>query len=327
MTYVTKLKNPQTDTEYQKFIRICNEVLPLKIEELYINLDNVIEQYLNMLFAMGYNDHETLKMGLINSKTNNNVNKQTEKEEDISKQIKELAEKDSKSSSDYAKLMRLVQMGRSLALEKENGLSVISENRVKTIKRNEASSEMQNGISDIILRIKNTLKNISELDLDTNKRLDNLEVTKKHINQINNLNIDDKKKQNAYLLLIEFLQSRKNAFKVTEDFAYYVLEKYQKRETDFSEDLYKKYMLSSTALEALELGDSVFSKGNFIFNDFYSDELLTTSKIYNAYMNGEVILPEMFKEARKKEMDYRCNVLINEVERVVERQPNNGFNM
>ncbi len=326
MLYTTKI-NSQTDIEYRKFIEICNEVLPLKIETSYINLDNIIEEYLSMLFAMGWNDNETLKMGLISGKLNDNINKQYKDEFNVSRKIKEIVQKDSYSSSDYEALIILAQMGKNLAVRKEQSLSTINKNQKETIQKNESSSEIQNIIPDVISRMKVILKSISELNLDSNKRLDNLKITERHINQINNLSMDDKSKQKALSLLNEFLKTRKNAFKVIEDFAFHILEKYQRRETDFSKELFEKYRLSSIALEAFDLGDGVFSKGNFIFNDSYSDELLTTSKIYNAYMNGEDISLEELKNAREKEMDYNCSLLIDEVESVIKRQLNSGFNM
>lgn len=326
MLYNTKVTK-RTDMEYQKFIGICNEVLPLKIETPYISLTNDIEIYLSALRTMNYNDTEAYDMGIESGKLNSSIKEQSEAESNILKRVKEITQKDSFSSFDYEELMHLGQMGKELVLKTKNGLNIINRNQSQTISKNELSSEMQNNMFKIISSIKDELKIISGLDLEDNKRLDNLEIASKHINQIADLNIGDQNKKYALDLLEEFLNTRKNAFRAIEEFAFHILEKFQKRETDFLEDKFEKYRLSVIALEALDLSDGVFSKGNYIFNDAYSDELLTTSKIYNAYMNGEDISPEMFKMARKKEMDYHCNILINEVERAVKRQPNNEFNM
>lgn len=327
MLYVTNIRNIKTDIEYQEFIKICNEVLPLKIETSYINLANSIDEYLNALAMMDRNDFDATGMAIQSEKASNEINNYSKVESNISKKVKEIAQKETYSQEDYEKLMKLAQMGKSFISKMKDEKAIVDNNQHETIKKNVASSAFQNDIPNIILNITNILRLVSELDSDGNKRLDNLEIRPTHINQVSGFNIDGKEKEHALDLLNEFLETRKNAFRIIEEFAFHILEKYQKRETIFSKDLYEKYRLSSMALEALELGEGVFSKGNFIFNDFYSDKLLTTSKIYNSYMNGEDISPETFREAWKKPMDDSCYRLIIGVESAVKRQPNNGFNM
>jgi len=268
MLHTTKIIKDRTDMEYQEFIRICNEVLPLKIETPYINLANYIEEYLKSLRIMNYNDQDALRNGITIGTISNNLNNNIEAEYNISKRLKEISQKGSHSLEDYEELIKLAQIGKQLVITMNGQKNNIDIRQRDTIEKNVSSSESQNGVPTIIASMKDALKSISELDLEDNKRLDNLEITSKHINQIANLNIGGKNKEYALDLLKEFLKTRKNAFRVVEEFAIHILEKYKKRETDFSEDLSERYILSSMALEALELGDDTFTKGNFIFNDF-----------------------------------------------------------
>lgn len=223
----TKLSNSVTDTNYIKFINIVNDVFPLDIEEGYVNLTNIIIDYINnssklirydnLLFNLDKeifnNDKE--KQLLINEKNNliNILNKNY-------KTLPLISESSINFSSDLWKNNK-INIEEKIIKYDDRINYLDNKIKINLEERKKYSLVIKNIKDELLFIIKNISNNIKDLkDIDTSN------ILGKHINNIRQLDLNKEEIKLLEETLINYCRIRILSFNIIKDLSIMILSSY-----------------------------------------------------------------------------------------------------
>ena len=298
-----------------EIINIINMVLPRKIEDEYVKLGNLVLQHISKCRELSrYNGN------LHNSAKDLNISdtKLAELEEagiSVNQELATLASGLSTNSSPdvYRRMMELSEKGKKISKIKEKLRLDSSTKRDNHMTDSLTAGNIQNEIANIIKEIQMSLQRISELDINGEKRLDNLSLTEKHLAMIDSLPINEKVKPAVKKYIESYIKMRISSFKKLEEKSYKILEAYSDR----------KLFDNMDSLDSAECYLSVMSLRN-INPEYHANVIIPRNELQiegnyteaqimdfiTNYNNGESIDVEQVKKSNEALVDYNYHELL-----------------
>lgn len=229
------------------FIRAFNEAFPLKIEEQYVTLTNYIGDYFATCNTLAKYDEELYLQILYLQEFYYQLESSKELETiqvQLSTMINRISENNTPDA--YREISEMANTARK-ALEKRNRAN----QKIKVY--NEARYQYEGKIAvereelkKIVARISNTLQAIAALNIAGERRIDGLQISQKHLSDMDNLAITPLEKDTLKKEFISYFNMRCIAFRYIEELAEKIVEAYSKREVFYST---YKYVEQDEALE------------------------------------------------------------------------------
>lgn len=317
---VTKL-NSYTDDIIQGFINICNDCLPLPVEEEYVKLANLLSIYFEKRTTLinlqnGVDDANRI---IESSKVKQRLQKT--KCELIIEQLKVLTKDSNYLDPDtYTKITSLAKEGYIAAQNYNSKNSIYQHNERVTGSKLNQIDELAREIATIMDSIKNTLKNIISLDINDKRRLDNVSVSQRHYDKIKALF----PKYSAYYtssiedLLKSHTSARIASFNIIEILASKIIDLYNRGIiTDGIEE--KELDLFKLAINTLTASDfSYYTSAREILdtekNNNQTTPILTIAANYLAKGN---INPEQIETYSSTVLEFNFRMLINSLSTII----------
>lgn len=313
------------------FIEIFNIVFPLKVENEYVRLANLTIEYISKCMELEkcQNDIDN-KSQYLNSKYNILINLES-KVSLLDQELRNIVAnfENNKSSVEYEKIASIASQAQKIFEDKETFQAVIEQDRNIHTDYLVLASSLGSDIETIINRIALALQSIKMLDMDENKKIDQLQVTERQYSLIDQLNVEDNKKVYLKKYLKSYFEVKKQSFKIVEDIAIKLVETYKNRkllddisETDFRYVTYALTNLSNMNIDSIP--DSNYSKEEFnnqiILLDFITNCLIekdVDSKCFQEIINkislGNVYIPNSITSVLyDMYVDMESKPLINE---------------
>lgn len=213
------------------FANVYNRAFPLKIEEEYVKLVNLIYEYVEICRFLGLDNtyQSVVCIGLPS------LYKELESINDFSNNYLRLLKKlveglpDNLTPEQYDKISTIVFEAKKVAWDKqgvEDEIRGILNNNFETEQRLAKESEK---LSVVVSKIQSQLGIICGLDITSGKRLDTLQIKPEHFLAIDNLDISSKEKEVLKRELVSYFNMRRSAFKLLEEFGYQIIDSYRKR--------------------------------------------------------------------------------------------------
>ena len=267
-------RNNYNNKDYQSFVNICESAFPQKVEDEYLMLATALSQYYSASFALSgaKTDEEVNIDKIINHLA---VSQDLEAEYDsIVQQFNEMKMKVMKDESTES-------IEQWLAISRKKDEMKKRLDRVKEVdgKQRDDYTNIQldagtasNQIALSIERIKLCLKNISELDIDDQKRINRLELTSRHFEALDAMPLSEEQKYALINVLKGDFDLKKSCFYTIEKNAETVVSLHNKGLTLDEMDDYERMQgaVALTGLEFLGVGLSPFQE--IIPNNKYSLE-------------------------------------------------------
>lgn len=317
---VTKL-NTYTDDIIAGFISICNDCLPLPVEEQYIKLTNLLSTYFEKRTALInlQNGVESTNQIIESSKVKQRLQKT--KCEIIMEQIKALTNnEDHLDPNTYSKILSLAKEGYIASQNYYSRNSIYQNNQRIANSRLNQIDELTREIATIIDSIKNTLKNILALDINEKRRLDNITVSQRHFDKIQAL---FPKYSTYYTSSVEDLlkshtASRIASFNIIEILASKIIDLYNRgiitEGIDEKEiDLFK---LVTSTLTASDF--SYFTSAREILDiEKNNNQTVPILNIVANYLRSGNINPEQIENYSSTVLDFNFRMLINSLNTII----------
>lgn len=317
---VTKL-NTYTDDIIAGFISICNDCLPLPVEEQYIKLTNLLSTYFEKRTALInlQNGVEGTNQIIESSKVKQRLQKT--KCELIIEQIKALANnEDHLDPNTYSKILSLAKEGYIASQNYYSRNSIYQNNQRIVNSRLNQIDELTREIATIIDSIKNTLKNILALDINEKRRLDNVTVSQRHFDKIKALF----PKYSAYYtssvedLLKSHTASRIASFNIIEILASKIIDLYNRG--IITEGIEEKeidlFKLVTSILTASDF--SYFTSAREILDiEKNNNQTVPILNIAASYLRSGNINPEQIENYSSTVLDFNFKMLINSLNTII----------
>lgn len=317
---VTKL-NAYTDDIIAGFISICNDCLPLPVEEQYIKLTNLLSTYFEKRTALInlQNGVEGTNQIIESSKVKQRLQKT--KCELIIEQIKALANnEDHLDPNTYSKILSLAKEGYIASQNYYSRNSIYQNNQRIANSRLNQIDELTREIATIIDSIKNTLKNIIALDINEKRRLDNVTVSQRHFDKIKALF----PKYSAYYtssvedLLKAHTASRIASFNIIEILASKIIDLYNRG--IITEGIEEKeidlFKLVTSTLTASDF--SYFTSAREILDiEKNNNQTVPILNIAANYLRSGNINPEQIENYSSTVLDFNFRMLINSLNTII----------
>lgn len=317
---VTKL-NTYTDDIIAGFISICNDCLPLPVEEQYIKLTNLLSTYFEKRTALInlQNGVEGTNQIIESSKVKQRLQKT--KCELIIEQIKALANnEDHLDPNTYSKILSLAKEGYIASQNYYSRNSIYQNNQRIANSRLNQIDELTREIATIIDSIKNTLKNILALDINEKRRLDNVTVSQRHFDKIKALF----PKYSAYYtssvedLLKSHTASRIASFNIIEILASKIIDLYNRG--IITEGIEEKeidlFKLVTSILTASDF--SYFTSAREILDiEKNNNQTVPILNIAASYLRSGNINPEQIENYSSTVLDFNFKMLINSLNTII----------
>lgn len=317
---VTKL-NTYTDDIIAGFISICNDCLPLPVEEQYIKLTNLLSTYFEKRTALInlQNGVEGTNQIIESSKIKQRLQKT--KCELIIEQIKALTNnEDHLDPNTYSKILSLAKEGYIASQNYYSRNSIYQNNQRIANSRLNQIDELTRKIATIIDSIKNTLKNILALDINEKRRLDNVTVSQRHFDKIKALF----PKYSAYYtssvedLLKSHTASRIASFNIIEILASKIIDLYNRGIITEGIDE-KEIDLFKLVISALTASDfSYFTSAREILDiEKNNNQTVPILNIAANYLRSGNINPEQIENYSSTVLDFNFRMLINSLNTII----------
>lgn len=317
---VTKL-NTYTDDIIAGFISICNDCLPLPVEEQYIKLTNLLSTYFEKRTALInlQNGVEGTNQIIESSKVKQRLQKT--KCELIIEQIKALTNnEDHLDPNTYNKILSLAKEGYIASQNYYSRNSIYQNNQRIANSRLNQIDELTREIATIIDSIKNTLKNILALDINEKRRLDNVTVSQRHFDKIKALF----PKYSAYYtssvedLLKAHTASRIASFNIIEILASKIIDLYNRG--IITEGIEEKeidlFKLVTSILTASDF--SYFTSAREILDiEKNNNQTVPILNIATNYLRSGNINPEQIENYSSTVLDFNFRMLINSLNTII----------
>lgn len=236
------------------FVSAYNQAFPLKVEELYVTLTNLIFDYCATCGTLKAQDKQ-LYVHAINLQCVYNTLDSLEAAESVQSRLQD-AEKsfdDNPTPEALKKVNDAKEMleKRSTANEQIASLNAMRYNCEETIAVERGELER------IIAEISIALQAIAALNIDGKRRIDGLHIKQNHLSAIDNLAISPLEKDALKREFVSYFNMRCTAFKYVEELAEKILASYSKREvlnglaSVFGDKLDKDFEIYRIALQTL----------------------------------------------------------------------------
>lgn len=259
-----KFKVKRTDTNYTvspnsyEFIKIYNRIFPLIIETEYVDLTNLLQDYISLCTDLATSHQKVDKIVRVSTA---HLEERKSKVDETLRQVLELLNHNA-SEIDYNYLANLALEGANLS----NKISTINRQEEKSTYFNESANanDLRRLIASAIAEIKSTMSKIQSLDNNNQKRIDNLEIREDHLALIDALYITPQEKAVLKKLLISYFKLRVASFRIIESTAAnFVLAYHNNRlSTDLPPENLNEYNLATIFLTNISLIDTT----SFSFN-------------------------------------------------------------
>lgn len=317
---VTKL-NSYTDDIIAGFINICNDCLPLPVEEEYIKLTNLLSTYFEKRTALInlQNGVESTNQIIESSKVKQRLQKT--KCEIIMEQIKALTNnEDHLDPNTYSKILSLAKEGYIASQNYYSRNNIYQNNQRIANNRLNQIDELTREIATIIDSIKNTLKNILALDINEKRRLDNITVSQRHFDKIKAL---FPKYSTYYTSSVEDLlkshtASRIASFNIIEILASKIIDLYNRGIITEGIDE-KEIDLFKLVISALSASDfSYFTSAREILDiEKNNNQTVPILNIATNYLRSGNINPEQIENYTSTVLDFNFRMLINSLNTII----------
>lgn len=217
----------------QEYLNICTSALPESIEIPYVKLASELFRYNTYVLETTRNqdglDSNALSM---NRKEKEKAGYESVEEETLD-QIKALIgnANGSLSVDAWQQLTLLAQLGSKNSKDLFVKSEVLSEQKQEYTDRSLTTGNQQIALQQSVVNLSNTLKEIGELDVDGEKRIDRVKVTEKHMKRIDELpNLSLENKNALKNILISYTNMRVQCFKTVEKLANRAVLDYKKNQ-------------------------------------------------------------------------------------------------
>lgn len=209
------------------FINTFNKIFPLKIEDSYVRLANLVMDYEYLCDSLA---SSSAKVEYSSKQMYRPVALASEKVKINEDLHGYLAKSDTLSEEDYQTISRLALKGKEISY-----ILTAAENRVKEATdtyfgMSQEANNLRRFILAKIEEIVEELKAIGQLDQNGKKRIDNLEIRESHFALIGSLMGNEEGRIVIKRFLESYFNLRVAAFKVIEGFALKIVNCYQNRQ-------------------------------------------------------------------------------------------------
>lgn len=303
-------------SECEEFINICTSAFPTAIELPYTDLANYFLDY-----AVSSGKVSDYSSGLDSqakdmSELRTSVAGLSTREQQVLDSLRSLLshyDNEKNLSPDVWKsLQQLANAGFATSKERDVKATNLSKNSNQYMDQSIDAHEQQEIMKNSIVGMQQSLEAIQHLDIDSQRRIDRVEVTERHMERIDAIpNISSEQKETLKNMLVSYVGMRVESFKAVEDLAYKAVNAYQHGQIldiHFSDsELRDKYLVAMNGLDELSssfsedlygmINPTVYAarKENFqadimtmnMFRDYQKNGYVDKKEVFNlSMMNG-----------------------------------------
>lgn len=214
------------------YVRIYNNIFPIKLEIEYVELAYLVNSYIATCNRLRRANDKSAASALANTKPIEELDSIDQDMNAIIPRINELSGSISKNTK-IDIINELNDLTRRLSIVAHRKATLtrqIDSNNQSYYEQEENIGLIRAKLADIVLSIKEQLKNISMLDIDGKKRIDSLEVKPTHLDMVDSFSMLSADKDALKDRLGKYLEFRVLLFKKIEEFARDIVPAYGKHE-------------------------------------------------------------------------------------------------
>lgn len=294
---------------YQQLVEVLHSILPEKVDEAYVNLANSLQHFGNTVKKIEEITQVTENSAKKVSKAREDRDMAAQKKEDILAKLKGLLlEADAKTlnNSTWEQLARLSNEGLEQSKQNtrytqkyESGSAYYEKNALEAM---DIREELTIAAADL----KKCMREVMDLSIDGERRIDRIQINKRHMKQINEMTVLTETDKTALKRIVHiYIKMRVEAFKKIEEISMQRLQNYQKRELDVSPLEKAEYAVVTNALTfssydlenmCVHLGSPM---GPILIEKNLNAMMLTTD-----YLQGKEITSEQLQRVLEPEPDF-----------------------
>lgn len=265
----TTTMKSENDNIICDFVRIYNNIFPLKLESEYINLSYLVNSYIVLCNRLTKANDASAKSTTSNTKLLEELESIDQDLSTIVPKLNEFAGSISKESAskDVQELYELARRMSIITRRRETLNSQVDSNNQTYYTQENDISVIRAELANIVLQIKEQLRSISMLDIDGKKRIDCLEVKTSHLEVIDRWEMLEDDKEALKDRLQRYFDFRVILFKQIESFAQELVPAYGQRQIYNGE--YDDVIPAFFALAGIDITQDMIG---LYFSTTYADE-------------------------------------------------------
>ena len=284
-------------SECEEFINICTSAFPTAIELPYTELANYFLDYVSSSKDIMYNSRDLELNAIGMNNTRKLIDNLSSREQQALDSLRSLL-----SHYDYEKnlspevwksLQQLASVGFATSKERDVKATNLSKNSDQYMDQSINAHEQQEVMKNSIAGMQQSLEAIQHLDIDSQRRIDRVEVTERHMERIDAIpNISSEQKETLKNMLVSYVGMRVESFKAVENFAHKAIDDYRQHKI-YADDYPYEYDIAIIALSNLTTS--------------FSKDLYETIHDFNPYVSKErwqadITAMNMFRDYQKNGM-------------------------
>ncbi len=296
--------------EYREIVDVFNNIFPVEIEKAYVELANSLKKYSVAVNRIGSNNSVIISSATSVGKSRETTQAIQDKEKNALQHLKELlnkvSDKEQLSPSEWQEIANLTNEGLNQSKQHEKASRNLSFNTNVYENSSIEMMDRRQELAEIIEELKNGIREILKLDINGEKRIDRIQMTERHSNQIDAIsNLSEKNKEIWKRALSAYTTMRVNAFKQVEQMAVQAVETYHKREIINYDNQSYDYKVTMKALEFDEeqlreiYGRSLSSNSDVIL----AEKKIDIMELAGQYLEGKDLTEEQFRQVYEPSPD------------------------
>lgn len=286
-------------SECEEFVNICTSAFPTAIELPYTELANYFLDYAVSSGKISSYRPDLDRQAKDMSELRNFVASLSTREQQVLDSLRSLlshCDNEKNLSPDVWKsLQQLANAGFATSKERDVKATNLSKNSNQYMDQSIDAHEQQEIMKNSIVGMQQSLEAIQHLDIDSQRRIDRVEVTERHMERIDAIpNISSEQKETLKNMLVSYVGMRVESFKAVEDLAYKAVNAYQHGQIldiHFSDsELRDKYLVAMNGLDELS---SSFSE------DLYGMINPTVYAARKENFQADIMTMNMFRDYQK----------------------------
>lgn len=283
--------------EREEFINICTSAFPTVIELPYTELANYFLDYVSSSKDIMYNsrDLELNAIGMNNTRKliDNLSSREQQALDSLRSLLSHYDHEKNLSPEVWKSLQQLASVGFATSKERDVKATNLSKNSDQYMDQSINAHEQQEVMKNSIAGMQQSLEAIQHLDIDSQRRIDRVEVTERHMERIDAIpNISSEQKDILKSMLVSYVGMRVESFKAVENFAHKAIDAYQQHKI-YEDDYPYEYDIAIIALSNLTTS--------------FSKDLYETINDFNPYISKErwqadITAMNMFRDYQKNGM-------------------------
>ena len=284
-------------SECEEFINICTSAFPTAIELPYTELANYFLDYAVSSGKISSYRPDLDRQAKDMSELRNSVAGLSTREQQVLDSLRSLlshCDNEKNLSPDVWKsLQQLANAGFATSKERDVKATNLSKNSDQYMDQSINAHEQQEVMKNSIAGMQQSLEAIQHLDIDSQRRIDRVEVIERHMERIDAIpNISSEQKETLKNMLVSYVGMRVESFKAVENFAHKAIDDYRQHKI-YADDYPYEYDIAIIALSNLTTS--------------FSKDLYETIHDFNPYVSkkrwqADITAMNMFRDYQKNGM-------------------------